>query len=93
MPSSHKGLTLQADISGKGLFINDVIIFGGCPQWTFEIFNYLFCFYILTLSSAGMAELAPPIGFLLIPEKKLMGKVVIFFIFPKYRNGRLGTSF
>ena len=36
---------------------------------------------------------APPLILLWLPGKKLMGKVAIFFPFPKYANGRLGATF
>ena len=49
---------------------------------------------VLTLSGAGGGggEKHPPT--FVLPRKKLMGKVANFFVaFPKYRNGRLGTTF
>ncbi len=46
----------------------------------------------LALSGAGGGG-APSSHTFVIPRKKLMGKVANFFTFPKYVNGRLGTTF
>ena len=54
-------------------------------RWNFPNINPIGC---------GGGGIRPPYHTFVIPRKKLMGKVAnFFFTFPKYENGRLGTTF
>ena len=54
------------------------------PQW----------YFALTLSDAGGGRKMPPLSYFCDSKKKINGKSCQFFLtFPKYVNGRLGTTF